>query len=141
MFRFPDWIYRRLPSQAIFWLILWVAWFCILWTLSGSNPKIDQAPEIPHFDKVLHFGYFMIGGFCGANFLRIRSLLPWKKIFLIVVILGATVGALDEYHQSFTPGRSGNDIGDWMADTLGTLAGCLYCYFMCRRFSPESFQQ
>jgi len=138
MFRFPDWIYRQLPSQAIVWLLLWAVWFGILWTLSGSNPQIDQAPEIPHFDKVLHFGYFMIGGFCAANFFHIKSRLPWKKIFLIVLLIGATVGAIDEYHQSFTPGRSGNDIGDWLADSLGTFAGCLYCYFMWNRLAHNT---
>lgn len=141
MFKFPDWVYRKLPSQAIFWLILWLAWFSILWTLSGSNPKIDHGPKIPNIDKILHFGYFMIGGFCAANFFHIKSLFQWKKIFLIAILVGAIVGAGDEYRQSFTPGRSGNDIGDWIADVLGTLAGCIYCYYMWKRLNTTEFQK
>ncbi len=133
MFQFPDWCYRKLPSLAIFWLIAWFAWYAVLWYLSSGNPDINSGPKIPHFDKVVHFGYFMIGGFCLANFLTLKNTLSWKHIFIIVVLAGSILGAIDEYHQSFTPGRNGNDVGDWSADTLGTLAGCYYCFCMWRR--------
>jgi VanZ family protein len=37
--------------------------------------------------------------------------------------LAAVVGLFDEAHQLMTPGRSGMDAGDWLADVLGgTLA-------------------
>jgi VanZ family protein len=39
------------------------------------------------------------------------------------ILLFALIGALDEYHQTFTPGRSGNDPFDWLADLLGAAAG------------------
>lgn len=138
MFRFPDWCYRRLPSQPLFWALLWAAWFMVLWSLSSSDPKIDNGPEIPHLDKVMHFGYFMIGGFCVANFLHLKDVWSWKKIILVSVILGAAVGAIDEYHQSFNPTRSGNDFGDWLADTLGALAGSFYCYRMWIRLKRQN---
>ncbi|MCX5731999.1 MAG: VanZ family protein, partial [Deltaproteobacteria bacterium] len=32
------------------------------------------------------------------------------------------IGATDEFHQSFVPGRNA-DVADWMADTLGAAAG------------------
>ncbi len=137
MFRFPDWCYRRLPSQPLFWLILWIVWFSILWTLSSSNPDLDKGPELPHIDKVYHLAYFMIGGFAAANFLYLKFRFNWKKVFIIVVIAGSAVGIIDEYHQSFTPGRSGNDVGDWIADTLGAYTGCLYCYLMWQRFNTD----
>lgn len=135
MFKFPDLCYRLLPPSAWIWFGLWAIWFCVLWILSGSNPKIDNAPKIPHFDKILHFGYFMIGGFCIANGLNLKSSYRWKTIILIAFIVGATVGASDEYRQSFTIGRSGNDIGDWIADISGTLAGSFYCFYMWKRFN------
>ena len=43
----------------------------------------------------------------------------------VLVIVLATVGALDEWHQSWVPGRSGNDPGDWLADVVGALTGGL----------------
>lgn len=41
-----------------------------------------------------------------------------------VIVIGI-VGILDEYHQSFTPGRSGNDPYDWLADVVGGMVGAL----------------
>ena len=31
------------------------------------------------------------------------------------------IGAVDEFHQTFTPGRFGNDPWDWLADLSGGL--------------------
>ena len=44
----------------------------------------------------------------------------------MVTLVGSVIGRLDEYHQTFTPGRSGNDYGDWLADTLGAAAGAFF---------------
>jgi VanZ family protein len=46
-------------------------------------------------------------------------------IFLITIVAISAFGALDEYHQLSTPGRSGGDLGDWTADTLGAMVGVL----------------
>ena len=42
----------------------------------------------------------------------------------LVLVVGLT-GALDEWHQSHVPGRSGNDPADFAADLLGAVAGAL----------------
>lgn len=135
MLNFPDWCYTKLPSKAVFWMVVWVSWFVLLWYLSSTNHAPKNGPEIPHLDKVVHFGYFMIGGFCLANFLHLKTALNWKLIIICTLIVGSLVGGIDEYHQTFTEGRYGNSIGDWIADTLGTLAGSIYCYFMWRRLA------
>lgn len=49
--------------------------------------------------------------------------------------MGGLVGIIDEYHQTFTPGRTGNDLGDWIADILGSIAGASYCYYMWKRLT------
>jgi VanZ family protein len=41
-----------------------------------------------------------------------------------MLVVGLT-GALDEFHQSHVPGRSGNDPADFAADLLGALCGAL----------------
>lgn len=81
-----------------------------------------------HLDKIAHFGYFFGGGGLLAAFLGLRQRVPaphgsFRNVFWLVVLVGCVVGRLDEYHQSFTPGRTGNDIGDWLADILGTAVG------------------
>lgn len=88
----------------------------------------DYSPPINHFDKIAHFGYFFGGSglLCAYLFLR-KPAAPvrWKSLITTAVIVMAIVGILDEYHQSFTPGRSGNDPFDWLADVLGGTVGAL----------------
>jgi VanZ family protein len=98
----------------------------ILSSLSHPGPKID----VVGIDKVEHAIYFAVGGMCLALALALRgktahsALLtaPWRKLALITLLAGAAVGWFDEWHQSFTPGRKGLDVYDWMADVLGSLA-------------------
>jgi VanZ family protein len=54
----------------------------------------------------------------------------WKAILSTTILAIALIGGLDEYHQTFTPGRSGNDPYDWLADVLGAAAGA----FAFKRF-------
>ncbi|MGB2403436.1 MAG: VanZ family protein [Akkermansiaceae bacterium] len=120
-----DNIVARLPERAATYFFLFACWFIILWLLSSGNPSFKSAAEIPYLDKLAHFIYFYIGG----ALLTIASGLKWHglsrmRLFLTVVIICSVIGRLDEYHQSYVPGRTGNDNGDWFADTVGGLSGC-----------------
>jgi len=79
---------------------------------------------------VAHFAYFLGGGFLLAW--SLRTYFAWRHgvVVLVALVAMATVGAGDELHQLFTPGRSGADLGDWMADLLGSLAGVLGFIFI-----------
>ncbi|MGJ8643844.1 MAG: VanZ family protein [Luteolibacter sp.] len=85
----------------------------------------EGGPEIPHIDKVLHFGYFFGGGIILSTYVLLKKGVTASITirFLIPLAVLASIGALDEYHQTFTPGRSGNDPFDWLADVLGAAAG------------------
>jgi len=39
------------------------------------------------------------------------------------IIAGTLYGVSDEFHQTFTPNRSGNDLGDLTADFIGSFIG------------------
>ncbi len=115
-------------KSARFWTIAFALWFITLNILShGShlNPPDGWAFDIPHFDKIAHFGYFFGGAglLSAALFLSKRP--PWKKLIITVTLTISVIGIWDEYHQSFFENRSGNDPYDWMADTLGALCGTL----------------
>ncbi len=119
----------RLAAQRWLWWLGVVIWGGVLFTLS-SRSDLPPGPEIPYQDKIIHFLYFSGGGFCFvlALFSRqaaVKSRLAW---WLTGTAFGLVVGALDEYHQTFTPGRSGNDLGDLTADFLGTGAGALLAW-------------
>jgi VanZ family protein len=111
-------------------------WLVVLWMLSSNPlPAGSDLPPIPHLDKVAHFGYFFVGGSLIAAFLyRSAPASPrWSFMGLIAVLIVAAVGALDEYHQTFVEGRSGNDPWDWLADVIGAWAGT-QCFRRFHRF-------
>lgn len=110
------------------WLFLFVLWLTALSIASSLNTNLpEEAPKIPHFDKIAHYTYFL----CGAMIFNTWLLLkhgrqsPAYVRYLIPIVLFSIFGALDEYRQTFTPGRSGNDPGDWLADILGAFSGIL----------------
>ena len=124
--------FPRLPvccTRGWFWLSMFLLWGITLWILSDGPVPIRKGPTFPGLDKLLHFGYF----FGGAGLLstalylhgRPRSALSLSRLVLTVVIVLAAIGALDEWHQSWVPKRSGNDLGDWLADVAGALTGTL----------------
>jgi len=117
---------KFLLRSARCWLGGFLIWLSILFLLSASSAVNDISPPFQHFDKVAHFGYFFGGsGLLCAYLFRLNPAPPtaWKRLIVTAVLCIAVVGLLDEYHQTFTPGRSGNDPFDWLADILGGTAG------------------
>jgi VanZ family protein len=126
---------RRALASPPLWLLSFVIWAFTLYLLSSlPNVAPDGGPEIPHLDKVMHFGYFMGGSFLFTTYLLLKHG-PGAHATVRVVIpilLFAFIGALDEFHQTFTPGRSGNDPFDWLADLFGAATGI----FLAHRLHP-----
>ena len=116
---------QRLILSARFWLGCFILWQGTLFLLSSSSHVAEVTPAIPNFDKIAHFGFFFGGsGLLSAFLYRLRPDRPnWPAIFGWVIAVIAVTGCLDEYHQTFTPGRSGNDPFDWLADVAGATAG------------------
>ena len=124
----------KIPSRARntrFWFTCLVIWFIVLNLLSHGDrfhPPTDflWGLNIPHFDKIVHFGYFFGGGGLFAATLFFQKNRPsWTKLILTVTLILSVVGIWDEFHQSFFANRTGNDPGDWAADSLGGLFGAL----------------
>lgn len=114
-----------IPRHPRFWLAAFLLWFAVLWMLSSINLNTPYQPPVGNFDKVEHFGYFFGGAglFSAWLFRRNPEHPDWKKIILTAIGVIALVGLIDEFHQTFTPGRSGNDPFDWLADVCGATAG------------------
>lgn len=108
------------------WLYLFILWLLTLCIASSFNTKLpEQTPKIPHFDKISHFGYFFGGGIILTTWLLLKHGTKTTRVtrYLLPVIFFSIMGAVDEYRQTFTPGRSGNDAFDWLADVLGGTFG------------------
>ena len=127
-----------LKQSARFWAICFIAWFIVLNLLSHGNrfhPPGTFAFNIPHLDKVVHFGYFFGGGGLLSAALFFKSHPSWLKLTIIVTLSLSLIGVWDEYHQSFFENRTGNDPGDWLADTLGALSGAFVFRLTHRKLS------
>lgn len=102
----------RWPERLSRWaaLVLYMAAIFV-----GSSIPGDQVPVpgIWKVDKLVH-----AAAFAGLAMLAFRAL----RRFWPAALLASAYGALDEIHQYFTPKRSA-DVFDWIADTVGALAG------------------
>lgn len=106
------------------WFAAYLAWFCLLFFLSSRSGFGPDVQTIPHSDKVVHAVYFAAGSTAlGIGLLLWRPKFPLRRLFWILVVAALAVGWFDEVHQSYTPGRSGNDLGDLAADGLGGVIG------------------
>jgi VanZ family protein len=102
------------------WRLLWWLWFTALFALS-SIPGNRLGPRpFDWFDKIEHAGFFFLGGLILGGWLIAAG--RWPSRWWVLPLAAAVVGAFDEVHQLFTPGRSGLDPGDWAADIVGGTA-------------------
>jgi len=93
-----------------------------------SNSSQIATPDL-HLDKFEDkVQHFLVFGLFATAIIRIPGIhkMGWKGA-LLAIFLVSLYGALDEYHQSFTPHRY-VEFDDWIADTSGAiLAVTLYC--------------
>lgn len=96
-----------------------LGWMALLWLQSSktwpqASPWLVQlAAWLPGWlalDKLIHAGLYAV---LAALWLWARPDKPWQAL-----ALASLYGAVDEWHQSWVPGRSA-DAWDWLADTAG----------------------
>ncbi len=113
----------RFFSSPVLWRVLVSLWAVVLWWLS-SQSKLPSPAKFEGIDKIEHALYFAVGGMCFLLGLRLAGLArKTGSAVVLTVLFCAIVGALDEWHQTFTLGRSGGDVWDWASDTLGGFVG------------------
>ena len=73
--------------------------------------------------KIAHFSIYTLVGLLLMGIMT-RTKLKDKRRILITVVIGIIYATLDEFHQSFSPGRTPK-ITDIYIDTLGVILGIL----------------
>lgn len=107
------------PTQLGWRGWLWPAALAATIVVASGRGQV-AAPDIVDFDKVAHAAVFGL-----LATLVHRNGFPPRQAWLPVLLV-SLFGALDEWHQSFTPGRS-VEVADWVADTVGAaLAVTIY---------------
>jgi len=96
------------------------AWVALTLTLT-SIPDPEFGPSFPGADKLAHFAFYGVMGFLFVLWRReigteAAAAIVWAAIF------AALLGAVDEFHQQWIPGRS-MELLDWATDFAGGTAG------------------
>lgn len=86
------------------------------------------------WDKVVHASLFAV---IAMLLVLSRRQGTWRWL-VASVVLASGVGALDELHQHFLPGRSA-DIYDWYADFLGAASGVWLMHCCKNKLSSPRF--
>ena len=104
------------------YLALLAGWTALLLTLT-SIPNPDFGIGFPGMDKLAHFGFYGVAGFLCALWRR-ESGRGAMGAVVFAAVLVVLLGAADEIHQQWIPGRS-MEFRDWIADVSGGTAGAL----------------
>ena len=96
-------------------LILTGLYWCMMFVLTHLPPK--HVPRIRVSDKIEHLAAFMMLG--GLLYLCLKPRVA--RTILIVAIIGAAYGAIDEWTQPLV-GRS-CELLDWVCDVSGVILG------------------
>jgi VanZ family protein len=102
------------------YLSMLAAWVALTFTLT-SIPNPEFGILIPGADKIAHFGFYGVMGFLFVLWRReigtgAAAAVVWAAIF------AALLGAVDEVHQQWIPGRA-MELLDWAVDFAGGTAG------------------
>lgn len=117
----------RRKLALIFWsaLLCWAA--AVVW-MSSLSPRQLPDTALLFGDKFSHFVVYSLGGWLAASSLRVaHPSAPVARQIVLAVVIVAVFGAIDESVQTFTPGRTGGDVFDWIADLVGAVAGASLC--------------
>jgi VanZ family protein len=129
---------RRRWRAVLLWLAV-IAWMGLVTWLSSKPGSYFPKVDMPEADKIVHIVLFATGAFFASGAMLVSISLPRKVTFGLTVAVISVFGMLDEYHQLFTPGRSGGDVGDWAVDTFGAFCGVLLIDWIVRT-SDRSFR-
>lgn len=133
----------RRPPNRVLATLCWTALvgysLFIYWL---SDRPIDlPIPGDRHLDKLLHLAAYAVYGGLAALALgwTFPGCGPVIRL-LLAGLMGSLYGLLDEWHQSFVPGRQADAL-DWGADTLGALLGASLVALWFRRDEGRSGRQ
>lgn len=102
------------------------ALWAVVILVGTSWPSVSVGPDLAGFDKLVHFSMYAV---LAALVLRSTPDARAARSCVATVLGVMLLGAVDEWHQSFIPGRS-MSLLDWVADSAGALTGVLAVRFI-----------
>ena len=99
--------------------LAWKVWSWLEGVVEKMGGELSLLGVEAVLRKLAHFGVFMMLG------VGLTGIFVWQKrvpTWLIVLAIGVVCAAMDEFHQSFVPGRN-PAVMDVLIDTLGVCVG------------------
>lgn len=114
---------RTEKKYLLFLTGLNIVWILVIFGLCAMPPQDipDPGVDIPHLDKVVHFGMFFIMSLLICYRYKRPAL---KNIYGIAIGFSFLYGGLIEILQHYFFNRGG-DVWDLLADVAGGVTGCL----------------
>lgn len=101
------------------WLVVALLWTLTVLTINSLSVNDPSwRPPFAGADKVTHAAMYGAAAYAWCRAIRSRG----NQITLLIALAVAALGAVDEWHQRWVPGRSA-EIFDWLADAVGAAAG------------------
>lgn len=89
-------------------------------------PSVPELGRIPHLDKLVHFGmYFVMSALLWWNARR-GYRLPKRAAYVVALIFPILFSGAVELLQAYATDYRGGDWLDFLANSLGALAGTLF---------------
>ena len=114
-------------------LVCALAWAGLIYYLS-DRPSIDVPALFAYQDKMFHLLVYAVLGFLVLGAMRQTVAGYAAGQAWLAIALAGLYGLLDEYHQSFVPGRDAT-AGDLAADFTGAVLGAGTLYLLVRRLA------
>jgi VanZ family protein len=117
-------VHPSTPSRLGRWLLPLAVLTAIFISTSWPTP-----PDLPgQSDKLVHGTAYALLAVSVGWAARLRA---YRRMVMWLVVLSA-IGAIDEWHQQFIPGRR-MDRRDWFADSAGAAVGLTLVTALARR--------
>ncbi|MEM9192721.1 MAG: VanZ family protein [Myxococcota bacterium] len=121
----------RARRSLVSWLPA-VAYMALIWFVSSIDLGRVSVDFLPLRDKAVHFVEYAVLGFFVAYAVRMQwPDRPGVRRSALAFAITLAWGILDEFHQAFVPGRSG-EVLDIVADGTGAVAGIVAFLIVAR---------
>jgi VanZ family protein len=109
--------------QSIYPSLVWTGIIFWLLTMNTSHSgRFSFLKSIPHYDKLIHLGIFVLFSILWSIFLTAKNRMNLPTSFILVVFIGSCYGMGMEFYQLYFTNRSFS-WWDGLADAIGAVLG------------------
>ncbi len=119
-------------NQVPFWITIFIC--LVIFYVSGITFPVSTETGVPGISTIVyHMSIFFF--FAIFLFLSFPEGKKNRKVFALLALIAAAYAVLDEFHQSFVPGRV-TAVGDFLIDCIG-IAFAALIYFVITKVKGE----